>query len=150
MRNLKLMFTAALVAFAFSAMHAQEPVNRVKKPQKTTEQKATELTDTLNSVVQLTSDQYPKAYASNFKFISKREDIKRNAADAQTSKQQIMAAVKARKMEMATILTPQQVAKWQAWKHERKGQMMKDHPGGKEKNLQEGDAPVILDDMDGM
>ena len=109
---------------------------RVKMPKRTPEQKATAFTDTLNSIVSLSPDQYQKAYTSNLKYVMQKEALKNgNTGNIDEIKAQMKVISKTRKSEISAILTTEQVVKWQAWKQVRKEQGMtkkdqfqKNHP----------------------
>src|SRR5437016_473348 len=105
----------ALILMAPLALKAQDTAAapaawKGNMSMKTPEQRATALTDTLTSVLKLTSDQYQKAYASNLKFLNAKTSIKTSKTDPQTMKSQILAANKTRKMEIGGTLTPEQKA----------------------------------------
>lgn len=122
---------AFLLTINTYAVHAQQdaatspkPVSIEARVKKTAEQKAAFLTDKLNEVVSLSPDQYTKAQAVTLKFVKAKEAAE-DKTDVQAIKDEVKAAAKIRKTEMSTILTPEQVVKWKAWKEAKKGENKK-------------------------
>lgn len=164
MKLFKHLLAMAVLMLSVSAIYAQvsapppgAPVAgpRVKKPKLTIEERATRITDTLNSVVNLTQDQFQKVYAANLKFLQAKESIRNSGIDAQTAKVQAMGALKKRRAEIESILTPQQVSTWDAWKQARRGQFKQNHPNmgkGMHPGMQGNQTPQApaMDDIDGM
>ncbi|MDB5228455.1 MAG: hypothetical protein JWN78_2648 [Bacteroidota bacterium] len=122
---------------------------RVKYPKKTAEERAKTLTDTLSSIISLSSDQYQKAYASNLKYVNAKETAK--STGGENVKAEMLAAIKTRKLEIAAILTADQKAKWMTWKKSRKAQMQSNREENQKSPQSNGTAPAIpMDDIDGM
>ncbi len=119
---------ALLLLISLPALKAQNDTKlttaagqRVKIPKKTPEQRAKILTDTLSSVVNLSADQYEKAYTSNVKFFIQKESVKGNKnSGLDEIKEKMKEISKTRKSEIAGILTQEQSEKWTEWKKVRK------------------------------
>lgn len=93
----------------------------VKTPKKTTEQKATSITDALNQAVNLSKDVYDKVYQLNLDYLKQKEQLK---ASGLTNTEEINDKMKEisvnRKKEIAKLLTEDQKVKWKAWKQSKK------------------------------
>lgn len=135
MKNLSRFLLLPIVfAFAISVANAQnsaptktqEGAARFKKQEFKPEDRAKSLTDTLNSVVALTQDQYVKAYQANLTYVNKKIELKKSlknstdAKDPEAIKKQKEAIVADRKAQLATILSPEQAKKWKEWVQSRK------------------------------
>jgi hypothetical protein len=140
----------ALMSAQESAQPSMVAGPRAKKPLMTKEQRATLLTDTLSSVVNLTKEQYQRAYASNFQFLTEKEAVKKGTYTVDEAKTKMLVAAKIRKTEIKSILTPEQFEKWQVYKQARKENFMQNHPDAKGQVKGAIESPVQLDDIDGM
>lgn len=151
-RFLVLTIMLVMATSSFTSLAGSNPPDRrAKFPKQTAEDKAKKLTDTISSVVSLTSEQYPKVYASNLKYLSEKERIK--ASGGETAKTDILGAIKTRKLEIAAVLTADQKTKWMTWKKARKAQMqdIRDQAKDNKSPQNSGTAPGIpMDDIDGM
>jgi hypothetical protein len=151
-QKIRNIFMAAIMVIAgtsySSAQNSTAPgASKTGPAQRTPEQKATLLADSLKAALNLSSDQYQKVYAANLKFIQQKSVIKSSGAD--NSRMQLMQAAKTRRSEIAAALTDAQKQQWEAWKQSKKGQFKNDHPGaGKNKGgWKSGNAD---DDTEGM
>lgn len=151
-------FTLLLFAFmiaVLSTMTAQNNPNAAMKPVKlqkfTSEKRAINATDTLQRVVNLTSDQYQKILQINLTFFEQKKAIKlqmrtdtTTANDAQY-KAQVKELSKKRKSDIESLLTQEQKIKWQEYK---KQYIAKIKQNGKSEKLNEdAESDFIFDGM---
>ncbi|HNE50488.1 MAG TPA: hypothetical protein PKM51_08885 [Chitinophagales bacterium] len=128
----KILFFAMTMLFLQPLVNAQTPASKPsvtipaktpKAPKMSAEQRAKALTDTLSNVVALSKEQYDKAYQLNLTFLTKREALKQSKAAGATPedlKAQKKALFEDRKLQLKSLLTPEQAKKWSAWKVAKK------------------------------
>jgi len=102
----------------------------------TVSQKAKVLADSLKNALSLTDEQYEKVYKINTDFITKKQELMKQAKSDSTSntKTEIQDLRKNRNVEIKAVLTPEQIQKWQAWKKQKAKQIKENKDGGKMQN----------------
>ncbi|WP_130857959.1 hypothetical protein [Olivibacter jilunii] len=106
---------ASLLAFANHSQAQQEKTAIAKT-----------LTDTLNSQLKLTADQYPKVLSVNESFISKSQQIKREGGNKLSQLKKMKTVGEERNKSLKMLLTDEQYQKYLAHQKENK-EMMKEH-----------------------
>jgi len=160
-KTLSLILVVFFTNSVLNAQSVQQQNTTAGKSEKTSrvsaEKKAQLLTDTINSVVRLSADQYSSIYQVNLTYLTKRALIKNDkteGASMEMIKAQQQSIAWDRKSQIASLLTLEQLERWKKWKSDRKKaksiEVQKMKESGSLPNVKPTNGESGSDDIDGM